>query len=98
MNEWQTAPARGLEAAIERFKRDLPGWWFRVGECQVSCDASCAPTRESPHINLIPLDRRFDSGFDADLSQPSTLAEALDAVREDALIAIFMAEKNRPIT
>lgn len=85
---WHTTPATDLEAAIARFKRDLPGWWFSVCECQVSCDASCAPTVQSEHSGLIPLDDSFNHGFHADLPQPSSLAEALDTVREDALEAI----------
>lgn len=87
-HDWHITPATGLEEAIAEFKAALPGWWFRVGECQVSCDATCAPTRESEHIALIPLDARFNHGFDADLPQPSTLAEALRTVQEDALAAI----------
>jgi len=78
----------GLESAIRRFKADLPGWWYSVCECQVSCDATAAPTRESEHIALLGTDSRFDSGFSADLAQPSTLADALDAVRIDALAAL----------
>lgn len=78
----------GLEYAVACFKAELPGWWFSVGECQVSCDASCAPTPESQHIDLIALDERFDSGFHADLEQPSTLAHALNTVRAEALEAI----------
>lgn len=88
MGDWKTAPATDLEAAIARFKRDLPGWWFSVGECQVSCDASCAPTRESEHMALIPQDERFNSGFHVDDPQPSSLAKALDIVRKGALEAI----------
>src|SRR3546814_10908957 len=65
------------------FKAALPGWWFSVCECQVSCDASCAPTRESPDIALIEHDERLDLGFDADLPQPSTLAKALRSVMAD---------------
>jgi len=87
-HDWLTAPAIGLEEAIRRFKADLPGWWFSVGECQVSCDASCAPTRDSEHIALVGTDEPFDSGFMVDLAQPSTLAEALNAVREEAIDAI----------
>lgn len=87
---WKTAPATGLEEVIRRFKADLPGWWFTVGECQVSCDASCAPTSESEHIALLGTDPRFDNGFMVDLPQPSTLAQALYAVREMALDAIQM--------
>lgn len=92
---WQTSPPNNLEEAIIRFKRDLPGWWFRVGECQVSCDATCAPTRESPHIGLVRPNNQFDSGFDADLSQPSSLAEALDDVRQQALAAIAEATSQQ---
>ena len=85
---WHLAPARDLEAAIAEFKAALPGWWFSVGECQLSCDASCAPTTESPHIGLIPMNRAFDSGFHVDLPQPSTLAEALRHVLGRAQAAI----------
>lgn len=88
MSGWHKTRHTHLPAAIGRFKRDLPGWWYSVCECQVSCDASCAPTRESPHVSLIVKDERFDSGFHVDLEQPSTLAEALDTVREMALDAI----------
>lgn len=86
--QWQTRQPDGLEAAIVEFKAALPGWWFSVGECQVSADASCGPTRESPHIKLIPEDRRFDDGFHADLEQPATMADALRDVMGQALGAI----------
>lgn len=88
MSAWHTSGQAQLPFAIDRFKRDLPGWWYSVCECQVSCDASCAPTRESPHAALILKDERFDSGFHVDLDQPSSLAEALDTVRQMALDAI----------
>lgn len=87
-HDWTTSPAHGLEVAIAEFKAALPGWWFTVGECQVSADASCGPTRESEHIKLIPLDRRFDDGFRADLPQPATMVDALATVRQEALEAI----------
>lgn len=91
MSDWKTRDPLHLEAAIQRFKAQLPGWWFMVCECQVSCDASCAPTVESPHIDLIAVNPAFDSGFHADLAQPSSLAEALDNVRQQALAAIAKA-------
>lgn len=92
MIDWQTKPQSDLEAAIAEFKAALPGWWYSLGECQVSCDASCAPTVESPHINLIrESGDQFDAGFHADLSQPSTLAQALRTVMREALEAIELA-------
>lgn len=95
MKDWQTAPAIGLEAEIAAFKASLPGWWFSVCECQISCDASCAPTPESAHVALIESGNGFDAGFHADLPQPSTLAEALRDVRDQALEAI--ASFARPV-
>ena len=89
--DWHTAPATQLEAMIEVFKAKLPGWWFSMGECQVTCHASCAPTIESPHLDLIEHDRRFDDGFHADLPQPTTLASALSDVLSQALDAVAQA-------
>jgi hypothetical protein len=89
MGDWKTAPADGLEQAIAEFKAALPGWWFSVCECQVSCDASCAPTGEvEGWRELCAKDGRFDGGFHADLPQPSTLAEALRDVMGQALQAL----------
>lgn len=88
MNDWHTSPATDLEAAIAEFKAKLPGWWYSICECQVSCDATCAPTSESPDIALIrQAGDNFDAGFDADLRQPSSLAEALRDVMQQALTA-----------
>jgi len=94
MTTWQSAPPTGLEAEIATFKAALPGWWFSLGECQVSADASCGPTSESEHIQLIGTADQFDSGFHADLPQPATLAQALRDVREQALSAIKEAVPN----
>lgn len=85
---WQETRPYDLERAIIEFKQKLPGWWYSVCECQVSCDASCAPTSESPHIALLATDPRFDGGFHADLPQPSTLADALRAVMGQAIEAL----------
>ena len=89
MSDWQSQDQDDLAAAIREFKERLPGWWYSVCECQVSCDASCAPTVESEHIHLIQdsVDP-FDSGFHADLRQPSTLAQALRNVMQQALAEI----------
>lgn len=86
--DWKWQGPHGLELAIIEFKLALPGWWFTVGECQVSADASCGPTRESPEIDLIKYDRRFDDGFHADLPQPASIADALRNVMTQAAQAI----------
>ena len=96
MSDWKTIAPTGLENAIGLFKHLLPGWWFTVGECQVSADASCGPTRESDDIALIPRDARFDSGFHVDLPQPATMADALRAVMQEALEAKSAVRSHNP--
>lgn len=95
MTDWTESAAVGLEAAIATFKRELPGWWFMLCECQVSCDATCAPTTDSPHIDLIEeAGDKFDAGFSVDLRQPATLADALMSVLEQAKEAIAARESQ----
>jgi len=93
VGNWPDDCHTGLEAAIVEFKDALPGRWYSVGECQVSCDASCAPARESQDISLIPRDSRFDGGFHVDIPQPSTLAEAVRDVMHQALEARAMLRR-----
>jgi len=97
MIDWQTKPQNELELAIIEFKAALPGWWYSVCECQVSCDASCAPTVESSDVNLIrKAGDHFDAGFHVDLLQPSTLAQALRTVMQQAISAIALAHAKEP--
>lgn len=84
---WDLDCHEGIEKVIEKFREELPNWWYSLGECQVSCDASCAPTSLSPDIGLIPQDERFNSGFHADVPQPSKLSHALLIVMHEALAA-----------
>ena len=65
-----------LEQALEALKAEFPGWWWSVGECHVSCDASMAPDRYGPDDDLLRFGL-FDEGFHVDLRQPSTVADAL---------------------
>ena len=74
-----------LVKAIDEFKAALPGWWFTVGECSVSCDATVGPDRA--HCPQWMLDA-FDDGFDCDLAQPSTLSDALRGATAAALSAL----------
>jgi hypothetical protein len=89
MTDWRAAPQPDIEVAIAEFKAALPGWWYSLGECQVSCDASCAPTPDSPDIaRITKAGDCWDAGFHADLPQPSTLAGALRDVMAQALAAL----------
>lgn len=89
---WHVTAHDDLPAAIAEFKAALPGWWYSICECQVSCDATCAPTVESPDVALAAFGNPFDHGFDVALGQPSTLAEALRHVMREALTAKALAQ------
>jgi hypothetical protein len=65
-----------LEKIIADFKAEFPGWWWSVGECQLSCDATVGPTTVAPDSWLLDL-WEFDAGFDGDIPQPSTVEAAL---------------------
>jgi hypothetical protein len=74
-----------LDQAIELFTRELPGWWWSVGDCENSAHASCGPNRSGPDGDLIDIDSTiFDSGFHVNLRQPSVPAQALLAVLAQA--------------
>lgn len=84
--DWKVKRQLELEAAVAEFKSALPGWWYSFGECEVTCHASCAPTTQSPDIHRISQSGdQWDAGFHADLAQPSTLADALRDVMQQAL-------------
>lgn len=91
MTDWIGSPQDDLPDALREFKTKLPGWWYTVGECSVSCDASCGPDRTGPDRHLLPQERfddaTFDEGFHVDLAQPSTLGQALRHVMKQALAA-----------
>lgn len=84
MTEWIAGPQDDLAAAIATFTDHLPGWWYSMGECSVSCHASCGPDRTGRDGALLH-DRQFDEGFHADHDQPSTMGGALLDVMEQAL-------------
>jgi len=69
------------------FERALPGWWYSLGICSVSRDASCGPDPKGPDAALLKI-RKFDSGFHRDDHHPdSTMADALRNVMAQALEA-----------
>jgi len=63
---------------------DLPeaGWWFSVGACHVSADATVCPDTAGQDAWLFQtgdadVTKFFDEGFDLDLLPPATMANAL---------------------
>ena len=74
-----------LDQAVALFTKELPGWWWSVGDCEISAHASCGPNHSGPDGNLIDIESTvFDSGFHVDLRQPSAPAQALLNVLEQA--------------
>lgn len=71
--------------AITDFEEALPGWWWSIGACSVSRDASCGPDRAGPDARLLML-RQFDDGFHKD-DREGTCADALRAVMRMAIEA-----------
>lgn len=71
-----------LVAAIAYFHAKLPGWWFSVGACHVSADATVCPDSAGMDAFIYKhhdreVVRFFDEGFDVDLHPPATMADAL---------------------
>ena len=84
---WQPEDHTALAVAIERLERELPGWWWSVGACHVSADASIGPDHKGPAAHLL-RDKIFDDGFHNDIPQPSSCAEALNSCIDDAMHAL----------
>jgi hypothetical protein len=88
--------SQSIDAAIAQFKATLPGWWYTIGDCSVSCDASCGPDVSGPDATLLRSHPDvFDGGFHADLPQPSTVVSALLDVMDQALEARHYAWGER---
>ena len=77
-----------LAVAIKIFEANLPGWWWGIGSCSISRDASCGLDMNGPDAYLLKLTetRLFDEGFHHD-DKEGTLADALGNVMEQALEA-----------
>lgn len=95
---WQPEDTTALASAIKRCERELPGWWWSVGACHVSSDATVRTGRATvgPDVrgplNWILDDPVCDAGFDCDLRQPSSCADALNGAIDMALA--YLKEKN----
>lgn len=71
-----------LSGAIAYFHEQLPGWWFSVGICHVSADATVCPDRMGCDGWLLRDGGRetikfWDEGFDVDLPPPATISDSL---------------------
>jgi hypothetical protein len=74
-----------LATAIREFEATLPGWWWSVGSCFISRDASCGPQRYGPDGDLLDL-KLFDDGFHHD-DREGDVAGSLREVMRQALAA-----------
>lgn len=92
---WQPESTYDLMQAIARLENELPGWWWSVGACHVSSDASIAPDRKGPAADLL-IEKIFDDGFHYDLQRPSSCADALNACIDDAL-AVLAKYRSRSL-
>lgn len=85
-NAYRKLPATdALALALVEFNAQLPGWWWSVGYCKVSGDASCGPDRQGPDADLLEH-KEFDEGFHVDIPNGEP-AEALIEVTRVALEA-----------
>jgi hypothetical protein len=57
-----------LDEAVATFKRELPGWWWKVMECWQSCEAECGPDTRGPESDRSMRD--FPFVFTVELPQP----------------------------
>lgn len=73
-----------LAAAIHEFETALPGWWWLVGTCNLTRDASCGPDFRDARCSDEEVEA-FDKGFHCD--SEGSLADALRDVMRQALAA-----------
>ncbi len=71
-----------LVAAIAYFNAKLPGWWFSVGACHVSADATVGVDTAGMDGFLFKtgehtVTKFFDDTFQVDLHPPATMADSL---------------------
>ena len=82
-----TVDTDDLVAAIKDFESSLPGWWFTIGHCSLSRDASCAPDGRVPGPDqALVYVKEFDDGFHCD-DREGTLASSLRNVTRWAVEA-----------
>lgn len=71
---------RDITWAIAVFRHALPGWWFRVGLCTLTGDASIGPDFRSDVAPSKEIIDRYDDGFHADLEPGNGLQRCARAL------------------
>ena len=83
-----------LVTVIDDFGAALPGWWWSIGRCHLSNDASCGPSSIGPDAHLLVY-KLFDEGFHCDDQDPdSTPATSLQNVMDQAIKAKATFERD----
>lgn len=83
---WNTN-TEDFAAAVAEFERQLPGFWWSVGQCSVGAHASCSVDGRGDQADLlggVKGGEPLDVGFDCDTDGGSP-AEALRDVMQQAL-------------
>ena len=77
-----------LSAAVKEFETALPDWWWSVGHCSLTRDASCGPdlNGDDAYLLKLPNNTVFDEGFHCD-DPNGTLATSLRNVMQQGLEA-----------
>jgi len=91
MTDWQPTKTDDLLEAIREFEECLPDWWWSLGTCHVSRDASCGPDRTGKDAWMLDIGTNdgcfpFDEGFHCD-DPCGTLASSLRNVMRQGLEA-----------
>lgn len=91
---------RDIAWAIAVFRHALPGWWFQLGLCALSGDASIGPDFRSEVAPLKEIIDKYDDGFHADLQPGNGLqrvARALLHCTVQARQAMFLEARDTAI-
>ena len=88
---WQPEDIAALALAVARLERELPEWWWRVGACHLTADATIGPDLAGEDAWLLDVIEFFDS----DLPQPASCAAALHDCIDQGKAARAQAMSNR---
>ena len=91
--------ATSIEEAINILCKTLPDWWWSIGNCNISADASCGPINVGKDAYLLKH-TIFDNGFHFDdVYEPGNIphpAKSLLIVMLKGIIAKQMIKNTSP--